>query len=204
MFLVRNTTTQPVQIKDLNAVVRPHSLLDLEKVASAEEVNNSNDLKRMLRGKRLAVVSHSVVVPQVTPYKKRPAPETQQSGVTEIDAEEIVKMIRTAVMAEAKRSADEMSSRVEDNVKKVTNRAEALMASIRDEIRAVNVQPLPGGTSGPTIDPVEAANLQSKVVEKIVSDLESHEGQKRRGIRIRNPQKLSDLADEIGAGPEGA
>lgn len=190
-------------LSDLKAEIKPHGILDLERVVPRSAIEDSKDLKHALKSRHLQMGRHSIVKtkslakgPQVIHTLEKTIEKER-----ELDEDRLAELIRNVVKEERGSYIPEPAKQTQDISevvqKAVSNSVSELINSIRDQIGTIQAQP--NNTQqviNTPIDPAKFAEMSQKSISKISDDIETGGANKARKIKFRN-DSIHDLADEI-------
>jgi hypothetical protein len=177
-------------LSDLRAEIKPHGILDLERVASRSAIDASLDLKHALKTKSVQLGRHTTV-------HVKPSPqiiEREKIVEREIDEHKLANIIRNVVSEEIGKIPQ--PEKHQEIVKPFD--FNDLFNQIRDQINSIKIKQEPQkslDTMG--IKPEQFAEISQKSIDKITEDIETGKSQKKKVVQIINKDKLEDLAGQL-------
>jgi len=178
-------------LSDLRAEIKPHGILDLERVASRNAIDASYDLKHAIKTKSIQIGRHTVIRP-----KPNPTQIIEREKIVEknhIDEDKLANIIRGVVSEEIKKIPKPEKPQEEKHFD-----FNDLFNQIRDQINSINVNnPSKPQQDMMGINPEKFAEISQKSVDKISEDIETGKNTNKKSIQIINKNKLKDLASEL-------
>lgn len=197
-YIVRNMTSRTVVLSDLRVELGPYKTLDLEKVISADRVEQSGNLRHALDIGALCLVKYSVIHGP----RRLEAPAKESLG--KVEMETLIRRVMSEYQtnpepvvipppAETKDNTEAVGRIIEDSMSK-------LMDSIRGEINSIQIsgggEAKSSGLAMPAVDQAKLAEMQQKAIAKISEGVSASMKQGRK-IKIKN-RDLDNLASELG------
>ncbi len=177
-------------LSDLRAEIKPHGILDLERVTSRSAIDASYDLKYALKTKSVQLGRHTTV-------HVKPSPrviEREKIVEREVDENKLANIIRNVVSEEIRKIPQ--PEKTQDAVKPFD--FNDLFNQIRDQINSINIKQEPQkplDTMG--IKPEQFAEISQRSIDKITEDMETGKSQKKKTIQIINKNELEGLAEQL-------
>jgi len=125
MYIVKNTGTFPVMIRDLNLHIAGGKIVDLDELFKADTVRKSVDLKRLIKQEKIKEINKETQAPKPTPVFQKPSSRPQEPQVESkilVDLQkgllEIKDMLRSGVLSQ---SAEEKQNYDEETLKRIAD-----------------------------------------------------------------------------------
>ncbi len=195
-------TTRTVVLSDLRAEIGPKRVIDLEKIARRDAVEESHDLKHALNSKRLQLVKSSVVKKQTVVQRERVKIIEKVIHREKEDNQKLIEMLRQVVREEMPKQVESaVQEQKSPNMDGIADTIKSQIESMRSDIRKQigSFSPVSESKLGPAIDPEKLAEITEKPVQRITESLEtSHMNKNAKKFVITNQKKnLDDMANEL-------
>ena len=177
--------------------IGPRRIIDLEEIVSRDAIEKSQDLRIAFRSKLLALTRHSIIHTDAKPQAS-PQPQVVEKIVEKsvFDEKHLIRLVKEAVAEELHSQPKQEMNLAETVRSAVATSVGDLVSSIRSQINAVNIAPVPG-TVQHTIAPEKLAEISQQTIQKISDKIETGGTGKTKTINITNKRNVSDLANEL-------
>ena len=185
-YVIHNNTDKTIFLSDLKAEIKPRGMLDLEMVASRNNIEISRDLHNAFKAKFLQLGKHTIIHTNASPKHKELEPNP-------IDEKKLAALIKSVIREEIK-SPDNA-----DIKRTVAESIDSLHKSIREQINSIKISEKISEIASKelNIDPEKLAEISQRSIEKISDEITSDENKQLGKKHKLNAGNLKKLADEI-------